>query len=383
LTWKRRIFRRRHRHRRAPRTGPHKVVVLTSSYPESEGDFAGRFVADAVARLRARGLEVEVVRPRRPSDGGGLVRHVRRRPWLLVSLLLSLVLHLRRAARDADLVHAHWLASAAVARFSGRPFVVTLHGTGSAGLLSDEGLAARAPWLVRFLLRPARTVICVSAPLAQLMHSIGVDQARWIPNGVAVPDGRVRAAAEPFVLFAGRLSPEKGVAQLVEATRGLNLVVAGDGPLRTLVPGPVGFVPHQELARLYDGAAVVVFPSLREGLPVALLEAMAHGCAIVASQVGGIPQLIQHVRTGLLVPPGEPGALRAAIELLLRDRVLGRRLGRAARGRVQTLCSWERVIDATLDAYDLDGTLATVRAQPSLPRPVHEHDAAATALTAS
>jgi spore coat protein SA len=66
------------------------------------------------------------------------------------------------------------------------------------------------------------------------------------------------------------------------------------------VPIAVGFVPHQELGRLYDGAAVVVFPSHREGLPVALLEAMAHGCAIVASRVGGIPQLIQHGRTGLL-----------------------------------------------------------------------------------
>jgi glycosyltransferase involved in cell wall biosynthesis len=359
--------------------GLRKVVVLTSSYPRYDGDFAGRFVADAVARLRARGLEVEVVCPERPADGGGLVRLLRRRPWLVVSLFLSLLLRLRRAARDAELVHAHWLASALVARFSGRPFVVTLHGTGSAGALSDVALAARVPWLVRLLLRPARCVICVSNPLAEMMRAIGVERVRWIPNGVAIPEVRGRVRIEPFVLYAGRLSAEKGIAELVQATRGLRLVVAGDGPLRKLVPVAAGFVPHDELERLYDRAAVVVFPSRQEGLPVALLEAMAHGCAIVASRVGGIPHLVQHGLTGLLVPPGEPEALRSAIETLLADAALGRRMGRAARARVQQLCSWERVIDATLDAYDGDGALFAGNPQPPLPRAAAIHASTAAA----
>ena len=130
------------------------------------------------------------------------------------------------------------------------------------------------------------------------------------------------------MLFAGRLSPEKGIAELVEATGGLPLVVAGDGPLRTLVPGALGFVPRAELERLYERAAVVVFPSRQEGLPVALLEAMAHGCPVVATRVGGIPQLVEHGGSGLLVPPRDPAALRAAIEALLADPDLGRRLGR-------------------------------------------------------
>jgi glycosyltransferase involved in cell wall biosynthesis len=333
----------------APR--PRRVVVLTSSYPQDADDFAGRFVADAVARLRARGLEVEVVCPDRPADGGGLVRLLRRRPWLVVSLYAGLLRRLRRAAREADLVHAHWLASAVLARFAGRPFVITLHGTGSAGPLSDESLAARVPWLVRFLLRPATAVICVSKPLAETMRSIGVERARWIPNGVTVAERR-GVATEPFVLFAGRLSPEKGIADLVAATDGLPLVVAGDGPLRKLVPTALGFVPHRELERLYDRAAVVVFPSHREGLPLALLEAMSHGCAIVATDVGGIPQLIEHGRTGLLVRPGDPRLLRSAIVRLLASDSLRERLGGAARDRVRRLCSWETVIEATLEAYE-------------------------------
>ncbi len=332
---------------------PRRVVVLTSSYPRDEGDFAGRFVSDAVAQLRDRGFDVEVVHPKLRVDGGGLVRTLRRRPWLVPVMLVSLVLSLRRAARDADVVHAHWLAGAFVARFAGRPFVVTLHGTPSAGRLADLALASSAPWLVRFVLRPARSVICVSELLAETMRGIGVAQAHCIPNGVAIPEVRLEETEEPFVLYAGRLAVEKGIEELVEATRGMHLVVAGDGPLRNLVPDALGFVPHEELEHLYDRAAVVVLASYREGLPICVLEAMAHGRPVVATSVGGIPQLVVDGRTGLLVPPGDPQALRLALERLLADGPLRRRMGRAARSRVRRLCSWDRVTDATIEAYEL------------------------------
>jgi glycosyltransferase involved in cell wall biosynthesis len=268
-------------------------------------------------------------------------------------LFLSLVRELRRAARDADLVHAHWLASAAVARFGGKPFVVTLHGTGSAGALADLALARRAPRLVRFLLRPARAVICVSEPLTEAMRAIGVEHARFIPNGVAVRTVSEREDERPFVLYAGRLAEEKGIPELVEAARGLPLVVAGDGPLRGLVPDALGFVPHEQLEQLYDRAAVVVLPSHREGLPLCVLEAMAHGRPVVATPVGGIPQLVEDGRTGYLVPPGDPTALREALLRLLASAELRARMGAAARERVAGMCSWERVTEQTLDAYGL------------------------------
>jgi glycosyltransferase involved in cell wall biosynthesis len=354
-------------------------VVLTSSFPRFEGDYAGRFVADAVRMLRGRGLEVVVVHPERSAEGGGLVRTLKRRPWLAPGLFVSLLLALRRAARDADLVHGHWLASALLARLARRPFVVTLHGTGSAGLLSDLSLARRAPWLVRYLLRPARSVICVSSPLAETMRAIGIEQACWIPNGVDLPPPRRRSTGRTrFALYAGRLAPEKGIEELVAATAGLPLVVAGDGPLRPLVPDALGFVVHDELARLYERAAVVVLPSREEGLPLSLLEAMAHSCPIVATRVGGIPQLVEHGRTGLLVPPRSPRTLRFAIETLLENHAFGARLGRAARFRVEELCSWDTVTAATLAAYAPDPMGETdaltapcsrgLRAQRELPR---------------
>jgi glycosyltransferase involved in cell wall biosynthesis len=258
---------------------------------------------------------------------------------------------LRGAAKDADLVHAHWLASMLVAPAARKPIVLTLHGSGTAGRFEDLQVLATAPRLAGALLRRARVAIGVSEQLTEAARRAGVGDARWIPNGVEIPAEVGEEADPPEILFVGRLSPEKGIRELVEATRGLNLVVAGDGPLRSLVPDALGFVPHDEVKRLLARAAVIVLPSHREGLPMVLLEAMAHGRAVVATPVGGIPSLVEDGVTGLLVPAGDATALREAIERLLADPALRKRLGEAACARVSELCSWERVTEATLDAY--------------------------------
>jgi glycosyltransferase involved in cell wall biosynthesis len=174
---------------------------------------------------------------------------------------------------------------------------------------------------------------------------------RVIPSGVDLPAQVGEEAYPPEVLYAGRLSPEKGVLELVEATEGLNLVVAGDGPLRARIPGTQGFVPHDELQGLYARAAVVACPSRREGFGVACLEAMAHGRPVVATAVGGLRDLVVDGETGLVVPPRDPGALRSALERLLGDPVLRRRLGAAGRERARERFSWAAVTDATIAAY--------------------------------
>lgn len=330
-----------------------KVVVLTTSYPRSREDVAGRFVADAVERVRVAGVEVDVVSPLSfhhfgLAYGHGVVGNLRRRPWLSLAvppMLGSFARAARRAARNADLVHAHWLPAGAVAATTGRPFVVQLWGT-------DVELARRAPWLARRILRRARLAICASHELAAAARELGAREVRVIPSGVDVPDAVREPEEPPHVLYAGRLSPEKGVLELVEAAHGLPLVVAGDGPLRDQVPGALGFVPHDELLRLYERAAVVVCPSHREGFGVACAEAMAHGRPVVASAVGGLRDLVVDGETGLLVPPGDATALRAALERLLADADLRRRFGEAGRDRARELFSWERSTALTLSAYE-------------------------------
>jgi len=127
--------------------------------------------------------------------------------------------------------------------------------------------------------------------------------------------------------------------------------VVGDGPLRHLVPDAIGFRPPAELGHYYDRAAIVVCPSRREGYGVVAREAMAHGRPIVASAVGGLLDAVEDERTGLLVPPGDAGALRSAIERLLADPALRARLGAAARERAGERFSWAAATEATLAAY--------------------------------
>jgi glycosyltransferase involved in cell wall biosynthesis len=324
-----------------------KVVVLTTSYPRHPQDTAGRFVADAVERVRAAGVDVVVVSPAEfrhfgIAYGHGVMGNLRRNPgrWAFVpAFLVNYVRAARRAARAADLVHAHWLPSAVVARMTGRPFVAQLWG-------SDVEFG----W-GRSALRDAAVVVCPSTALATEAERMGARRVEVIPSGVELPPAVGAEADPPEVLYAGRLSPEKGVLELVEAARGMNLVVAGDGPLRDRVPQARGFVPPDELATLYARAAVVVCPSHREGFGVACLEAMAHGRPVVASAVGGLLDLVVDGETGLLVPPGDVAALRAAIERLLGDRELRRRLGEAGRLRAAERFSWDVVTRQTVELY--------------------------------
>jgi starch synthase len=326
-----------------------RILVVTTSYPRPGLEFAGRFVADAVERLRAAGVEVDVLGPASFRHFGlageiGVMPALRRRPWAAPLLLFSLASAVRRGARGADLVHAHWLPTAAAALIARAPYVVTLHGT-------DVELARRAPRLARAVLRRARGVIAVSTALAEEARTLGAREVTVVPNGVELPPEPGLEAGDPYVLFAGRLSAEKGVEELVAAADGLRLVVAGDGPLRGLVPGALGWVPRPELERLLAGAAVVVCPSRREGFGVACAEAMAYGRAVVASDVGGLRDLVRDGETGLLVPPQDPAELRAALDRLLDDPELRARLGAAAREHVRELCDWDRITEETTAVY--------------------------------
>lgn len=339
------------------------MALFTTSYPRGPDDCSGRFVFDVVEHLRRAGVELHVVGPGTYRDfgltgsrAGGVVAAVKRRPWLAPLLLASMTLALRRAARRADLVHANWLAGAVVARLAGRPFVVTLHGSGSAGRFSDVRLAERHPRLVRLLLGPARAIICCSEELARAMRGCGLRNVHAIPYGVDLPSRRGSEDVELPVLYAGRLSPEKNIEVIAEATDGVPRIVAGDGPLRALLPDALGFVSQRELAALYERAGVVVLVSREEGLPNVVLEAMAHGKAVIATPVGGIPTLIEDGVTGLLVPVGDAAALRSAIDRVRADGDLRLRLGSAARARVSSYCSWEDVSARTLSVYEQAST---------------------------
>jgi len=184
------------------------------------------------------------------------------------------------------------------------------------------------------VLRDARVVLAASRALAEAARRLGAREVRIVPPGVELPPEPGPPEEPPHALYAGRLSPEKGILELVEAARGLPLVVVGDGPLRSRVPGALGLVPHGELGAYYERASVVACPSRREGFGMVCAEAMAHARPVVATAVGGLLDLVVDGETGVVVPPRDPPALRAALERLLADGELRARLGAAARERI-------------------------------------------------
>ena len=117
------------------------------------------------------------------------------------------------------------------------------------------------------------------------------------------------------------------------------------------MPSAVGFVPHDELGPYYERAAVVCVPSRREGYGVTAREAMAYGRAVVTTGVGGLADAIDDGVTGLVVPPGDVPALRAALERLLADSSLRDRLGAAAREKATASFGWPAATEATVAAY--------------------------------
>jgi len=163
----------------------------------------------------------------------------------------------------------------------------------------------------------------------------------------------LQAAAQPTLLFLGHLLPDKGVFDLVKAfaavarrATDLRLVLGGVGQVaavselatqlgvreRLEVPGWLG--PEAKSAAL-AASTIFLLPSYHEGMPMALLEAMSWGRPVIATPVGGIPQIVTSEVNGLLVPPGDVAALTAAIARLLEDPALAERLGNAARTTIE------------------------------------------------
>jgi glycosyltransferase involved in cell wall biosynthesis len=330
-----------------------KVVVLTTSYPRNADDPSGRFVADAVEGVRARGVEVEVVSPASfrhfgLAYGHGIVGNIRARPWLLLfvpAFLWSFRRAAARAARDADLVHAHWLAAGAVALTLRPPYVVQVWGT-------DVELARRVPWLVRPVLRRARVAIGASRFLADEARALGAREVRVVPSGVAIPAEVGPPEEPPHVLFVGRLSEEKGILEFLEATEGMPRMIVGDGPLRDRVPEAVGFVSPRDLGPYYERAAVVCCPSRREGYGVVAREAMAWARPVVATGVGGLVDAVVDGGTAMVVARVNVVALRAAVAGLLGDPELRERLGTAARVAAKDEFSVDAASLSLLHVYD-------------------------------
>lgn len=342
-----------------------------------------RLALDLAAILHRRGHRVSVISLAPPPEGplaaefakaGVSVLSVPKRAGLDVTLPPRLALAFRKLR--ADIVHTHnpqpLIYGAVAARLAGARAIHTKHGVnpGSRGQRLLRQSAAR-------LLSAFVAVSEVTAEQARKQEDCAPRLLHVIPNGIRLdkfgPDAALRAAARAelglgdawVVGTVGRLDDYKNHLMLIRAMaphlgRGVRLVIIGDGPMREVLAQEVSKLPdpstvvltgqRMDVPRLLPAFDVFTLPSRTEGLPLVVPEAMAVGLPVVATSVGGLPNVLEEGVTGLLVPVDE-AALATAL-LSLRDPVRAAAMGQAARAAALERFGAERMVDRYLELYD-------------------------------
>jgi starch synthase len=370
-----------------------KVALLTREYPPEVYGGAGVHV-EYLARALSGLVEVTV-----HCQGAPRETAVAHQPWAVlhdaVLKVFSTDLSMADTVGGADVVHSHtWYANLAghlASLLYGIPHVATVHSLEPLRPWKAEQLGggyALSSWAERVSLDSAAAVVAVSdgmrSDVLSVYPEIAPERVRVIRNGIDTveyaPDQKTDVLerhgidqSRPYVIFVGRITRQKGVPVLLRAAAALDpsaqlvlLAGAADTPelgaevsalvaeLQATRSGVIWvpeMLPKPDVIQLLTHALVFACPSVYEPLGIVNLEAMACATAVVASRVGGIPEVVDDGVTGLLVPPEDPAALADAMNMLLRDPGRADALGRAGRERAVAEFSWEAVAAQTAALY--------------------------------
>ena len=384
-----------------------KICLVTSVYALSDDDRHASFLVESTRHLVARGYEVKVFAPSYKgcrshtvegvevrrfryfparwedlTHGQGAPNRIRNPLYLFVAIFYILcgMIGLIRFARSErfDLLHVHWPFPhglwGIVVGFFGVPVILTFHG---AELLLAKRFGFVSP-VLKLVCRQASGIICNSSFTAKQVALLTDKPVAIVPFGAAVtarPTTRDPSKSVKDILYVGRLIERKGVSYLIDAMPGVlarlpaRLHIVGDGPLRESLEAQAfdsgmgsavvfhGFVPNQRLEDLYAEADVFVLPAIvddrgdTEGLGVVLVEAMSFAAPVVASEVGGIPDVVQPGVSGLLTPQRSAEALAQTLLSVLSDPALAARLGAGGLARATDYFDWNRVTDLLEGVY--------------------------------
>jgi glycosyltransferase involved in cell wall biosynthesis len=354
------------------------------------------------AELRRRGHDVLPIGP--DNQSGWLAERFRERGFEPATFSLRRPLDLRclrdlahlLRSRGIQIVHSHEFAmavyGAAAARRIGARHVITMHGGRYFAEQWRRRVALR--WAVRRSVALAGVSSATAADLRQTLR-LGPDEVLVVPNGIEFRTGDREPLRrelrldehELLVVAVGNLYPVKGHAILLRALDVLErnggrhpwrLAIAGrgeeEGPLRAFLSAHglaervhlLGY--RQDIPDILAAADVFVMPSLSEGLPLALVEAMSASLPVIASDVGGIPEVVERDQEAVLVPPGDVNALAAALDRVLSNEATRERLGQSARRRALRDFSVSTMADAYERLYRGDRT-RTTDGQPVVARP--------------
>ena len=290
-----------------------------------------------------------------------------------------------------DIIHIHdWLtAEAGISskHFLNKSLVSTVHSTEvgrSQGLHNpDSFLIDGIEWWMTY--EAKRVIVCSNSVKWELESHFNLphDKVTVIPNGVEISNFNLNINREEvkrrygikpnerIVLFIGRLVPQKGVDTLIKAVplilqrhRDAKILIAGDGWSRTYLEELaksmglgdhvrfLGFISDWELADLMVAADVLVVPSVYEPFGIVALEGMAAGTPVVATNIGGLSEIIEHDRTGVLVYPRNPESIAWGVNRVLSDHKYADWLVRNARKKVLEAYSWEEIAKRTVEVYE-------------------------------
>jgi glycosyltransferase involved in cell wall biosynthesis len=381
-----------------------RVLHIVTAFPRTADDVITPWLVELLKSLRARGMDVEVFTSSYRGMGDHVFQGIpvfrfryffrrwenlthdetapdRMRRSLLYRVLplffvaAGMVAIWRHCRRNRyDVIHVHWpmpLALLGWAAQRGRPapLVSTFYG------VELRWVKGSLRFLKRFVAWAARRsdrVVAISTYTAAELRELAdvpievIPYTTSLPTPEPVPSAPLPVDGPPTVLFVGRLVERKGVPHLIEAVsllrdRTVRLVIVGDGPERPRLEDAArrfgiadrvefrGKISAAELQAAYARARAFVLPSVfdargdTEGLGVVALEAMNHGTPVLASRIGGIPDIVEDGVTGLLVPPGDVEALAGALRRLLDEPGLARKLGEAGRRRLREQFSWEAI----------------------------------------
>jgi starch synthase len=378
-----------------------RVGLLTREYPPEVYGGAGVHVA-ALARALAEHVDVAVhcfgAERDDPLVAGSY------RPWEALAgdapelgALRPLSADLAMAAQlaDVDVVHSHtWYANLGghlAKLLHGVPHVVTTHSLEPLRPWKAEQLGggyAVSSWVERTAVEAADAVVAVSegmrADVLSAYPSVDPERVRVIHNGIDAQLWRPDEPGDvlerwgiderrPSVAFVGRITRQKGVPDLLRAAVGFSpdaqiVLCAGQpdtpeiaeevqGLVRELQASRSGVVwidqmlPPVDLRKILSHALVFVCPSVYEPFGLVNLEAMACATAVVATAVGGVPEVVADGATGMLVEVSQPAEMAAAVNRLLADAELARSMGAAGRRRVEERFTWEAVAERTAQLY--------------------------------
>ena len=369
---------------------PYRLLVISYEYPPLGG--GGAKVVDGLTRrLADSGYMVDVITMhfkglarveksgnltvyRVPGMRGNLTmcRPYEMVPYLIMATFkaLSLTGKNRYAINHTHFIFPDSIVSALVKAIRGVPLVTTAHGSDVPGYNPNRfqllHKLLRPVW--GFLTNRIDCIVCPSEFLQNLIHENNPGAATVvIPNGIELNKFSPHAPKVQQILCVTRMFERKGVQYLIAAFKKLDppdwkLILVGDGPYLDEVKAHadgyraiqvLGFLENdsEQMRQLYENSSIFVLPSASENFPIVLLEAMTAGAAVVTTRGTGCENVAG--TTALLVAPRSTRDLESALEKLMTDKELRERIAAEGRARVESLFSWQSVIDQHLNLYDV------------------------------